>query len=71
MIREKQIADTSSHKYPTVNITKVLFLSDEIQIEQGDAGEYNPHNQNDVLSMSPEQALKLAYTIIDFVEGVE
>ena len=51
--------------YPEVCVTRVRFLNDEIQIEQGfnqgpiDTSDLN----NSIVSVSKEQALKIAATI--------
>ncbi|QNR53817.1 putative nicotinate phosphoribosyltransferase [Pseudomonas phage phiK7A1] len=69
MIRDILIPDPTEHKYPTVNLTKVLFLAGEFQIEQGPRGvEYNPYHVNDVISISGEQAVALANAILKFAE---
>lgn len=68
MIRDILIKDPTYHKYPTVNLTKVLFLGGEFQIEQGDTlgTGFNPHGKNDVISISGPQAVELAHAILNF-----
>lgn len=71
MIRDILIQDPTEHKYPTVNLTKVLFLGGEFQIEQGPRGvDFDQHGKNDVISVSGEQAVALANAILKFAEEV-
>lgn len=67
MIRNILIPDPTAHKYPTVSLTKVLFLDGEFQIEQCPTGvNFDPHEVNDVISISGEQAVALASAILKF-----
>lgn len=67
MIRETLIEDSIEHKYPTVSLTKVLFLDGEFQIVQGSgSAEFDPSANHDVVSVSGTQAVALAHAILKF-----
>jgi len=55
--------------YPEVSVSIVHFLDDEVQIEQGRSdGEVDLNDgNNDLISMSPAQALQMAHLIIDTI----
>lgn len=59
--------DSDGEDYPQIVVTQLKWLCGEYQIEQGDSGEVDLHDsENDVISISRDQAIKLAKQILEF-----
>lgn len=63
-----QLRINSETNYPQVIVTQLKWLDGEYQIEQGrGSGDVDLTNtNNDVISISRDQAIKLAKTILEF-----
>lgn len=65
----KQLRINSETDYPQVIVTQLKWLNGEYQIEQGKnfPEEVDLHDfSNDVISISRDQAIKLAEAILEF-----